>query len=86
MSNGAANCYLAVCCPPDSDAQRQALRSTYHKESGRSSVVRRAGADDALDWILQNFDLAPKGTLQPFKDAIAKLARENPAAPERTGT
>ena len=26
-------------------------------------------------FIFDNFDLAPKGTLQPFKDAIAALAR-----------
>jgi hypothetical protein len=32
-------------------------------------------ADSCAKVIYQHFDLAPQGSLQPFKDAIAALAR-----------
>jgi hypothetical protein len=71
--NGHANCILAVCCPPDSDGQRKALA-----EEMASSLSTASGEtyEDIARWILDNFDLAPKGSLQTFKDEIARLARE----------
>lgn len=81
--NGHANCILAVCCPPGSDNQRAALAEEMaialsNPPSSESAVIiSREKWDRIAGWVLKNFDLAPAGSLQPFKDAIAKLAREN---------
>lgn len=74
MSNGHANCILGVCCPPGSAQQKQALVGEI---IGKVPTINREHADVIATWLLENFDLAPVGTLQPLKDAIAKLAREN---------
>lgn len=72
MSNGHANCVLAVCCPPKSREQKNALAQMMAEAlRGTEDYSAIAG------WVVDNFDLAPSGTLQPFKDAVAKLAREN---------
>lgn len=70
--NGEANCILAVCCPPGSEAQSKALA----RELVKDGVCDKEYAPTVAKWLLKHFDLAPAGTLQPFKDAIAKLARE----------
>lgn len=71
--NGHINCLLAVCCPPDSEGQLHALA----EEIAAGIEWEKAPNPEAVAaWVLKNFDLAPKGTLQPFKDAIRDLARE----------
>jgi hypothetical protein len=72
MSNGAANCLLEVCCPT---AEAQAKMS---KKLMAETGVSKEYADKCAEWIYTHFDLAERGTLKPFKESIAKLARENP--------
>lgn len=74
MSNGVHNCLFAVCCPPKSARQKAALAKAMMESMGGTIDNYQKIAD----WMIENFDLAPSGTLQPFKDAIAQLARENP--------
>lgn len=76
--NGHVNCILAVCCPPDSDGQREALAEEIKKYFGwdDSMTAYQVSPDVIAGFVLENFDLAPKGSLQAFKDAIRDLARE----------
>lgn len=72
--NGLGNCIYAICCPPKSAKQKHALAEEMAKAmSGTAESYL-----DIASWVIENFDLAPTGTLQPFKDAIARFARENP--------
>ena len=64
------NCLLAICCPPLSQTQYDAMAKFLISEG-----VDANAAETCAKVIYQHFDLAPCGTLQPFKDAIAKLAR-----------
>lgn len=74
--NGAGNCIYAICCPPRSAQQKRALAGEMAKALGGTAEDHL----QAASWMVENFDLAPTGTLQPFKDAIARFARGNPAA------
>lgn len=72
MSNGEFNCAALICCPPESKAANAAT----------AKILKDAGCDpDAADksapYVQKCFDLAKKGTLQPFKDWVAKEARGN---------
>lgn len=69
--NGEVNCILGVCCPPGGEGQRAALTREMNKSLGSNGDCRKYA-----DWMIDNFDLAPKGSLQPFKDEVARLARE----------
>lgn len=64
------NCILAVCCPPASTTQQTALAMFLS-----SHGVDTAASAACASVILKHFDLAPAGSLQAFKDAIATLAR-----------
>lgn len=70
MGNPTLNCAGLICCTPGSKnaivATAQAL-----KDQGCDPDV----ADKAAPYIQQAFDLAKKGTLQPFKDWVAEEAR-----------
>lgn len=68
MGDPILNCVLAVCCPPLSQGQHDAL-ARFLREHGVEN------GDEVAEVMLKHFDLAPQGTLQPFKDSIAKLAR-----------
>ena len=70
--NGQANCILEVCCRT---AQAQ---KTFADLLVRDTGVSQEYADKCAVWVYERFDLAARGTLQPFKQSIAKLARENP--------
>lgn len=74
MSNGAYCCAIGECCPPGSAKQHAALSKLIREDY---PLVPQQYADQAAEWILKNFDLAPVGTLTEFKHAIAKLAREH---------
>lgn len=71
-------CILAVCCPGGSDRQREALAealdAAYREDP---NGVDRTTARQHADWILDHFDLAPKGTLDPLKQEVARLAKGN---------
>lgn len=70
MSNGGRPCcLLGVCCAA---VER---RGEFVKELVHDLDHTEAQAAAVADWILEHFDLAPKGTLQPLVDAIADLAR-----------
>lgn len=71
--NGHANCIYAICCPPNSPQQISALAEEM-MAAGLGLTEESTYAVAA--WVLKNFDLAPHGSLQPFKNEIARLARE----------
>jgi len=69
--NGQANCILEVCCLT---AQAQAmLARKFVAETG----VSQEYAEKCAAVVYAHFDLAERGTLKPFKESIARLAREN---------
>ena len=68
--NGRANCILQVCCR-QADAEVALADQMVEDLSADTHEAKKYAK-----WMHANFDLAPKGTLQSFKDAIATLARE----------
>jgi len=73
-----ACCILAVCCPPGSHAQRKALADALDFGAlDEPTTLGRTVAEQHADWILDNFDLAPKGTLDGLKTSIAELVRKS---------
>ena len=69
--NGEVCCILAVCCPANSEKQRKALAN----EMAKALNGNPEDTQPAADWILENFDLAPAGSLTNLKTAVADLAR-----------
>jgi hypothetical protein len=79
MSNGddqqQVNCILEICCGGEGGHKRlHAMVKMLHHDLGDGPYR----GPDIATWILQRFDLAEKGTLKPFKDSIAALARGFP--------
>lgn len=72
--NGEVCCILGICCPPESAKQRTALAKQIRVDYPQ---VPMQYAEQAAEWMLKNFDLAPVGTLGGFKQAIARIAREH---------
>lgn len=71
MSNGSeACCAIGICCPPEAAARVTALAKIISDDS-----LVGAQAHAAAVCVLEHFDLAPKGTLQPLYDAILVLAK-----------
>lgn len=70
-------CILAVCCPGGSDRQRQALADALEgaQLDAEGGIGERSRERVYADWVLDHFDLAPKGTLDPLKEQIARLAK-----------
>ena len=62
------NCLLSICCPPE---RQTAVMATFLRERG----VDGHAAEATAKVICECFDVAPKGTLQPFIQEIARLAR-----------
>ena len=73
MSNGEVCCILGVCCPPDSPEQLNALA----KEIGKVTNWPEIDAVNVAKFMLDTFDLAPKGSLAGFVEEIARMARNN---------
>lgn len=73
MDNGEFNCALGVCCCEENcaDKRRRALASIITKGIGDGPFT----AAQMADFILNTFDLAEKGTLEPLFRSIAALAR-----------
>ena len=65
-----ANCVLEVCCGKDGK-QLQALTQVFQNEVG----LKPKEALAAATWVVTTLDLAPKGSLYAFKQAIAKYAK-----------
>lgn len=66
------NCVLEICCGGANSKQVHALTEVAEHAL---SFLSHDEAHDVADWIARNWDLAPKGTLYAFKQAIAKLAK-----------
>ena len=71
--NGEVCCILGICCPPASTQRRGALVKQLVTD-----LPTPITPEAVADWILANFDLAPKGTLQPFVDRVVAMARTKP--------
>ena len=69
------NCILEVCCGGPDSRQVEALTAVAQHAL---PFLSHSQAGEVADWIARNWDLAPKGSLYTFKQAIAKLARGNP--------
>lgn len=68
MNDPILNCALEICCGPEKAEQHLARAiSTYCGDE--------LTPENCASFILQCFDLAEKGTLKPFKDSVARLAR-----------
>lgn len=81
MANGHGNCIFGVCCPPESESQVEALAGEIDAATG--GALSKGKDEDSegwawgiARWILKTYDLAPKGSLQAFKDSIRDYARE----------
>lgn len=66
------NCILEVCCGGKDSKQKEALTEVAEHAL---PFLSHDEAVEVADWIARNWDLAPKGTLYEFKQAIAVLAR-----------
>ena len=62
------NCLLSICCPP---ARRVEVLTKWLTEQG----VDANAAESCAKCIDTHFDLAPKGSLQPLIQEVARLAR-----------
>ncbi len=77
--NGEVNCILGVCCPEGSEAQVDAL--ALEMEKGLPELDAEY-LHACARWVLENFDLAEKGTLTKIKASIARLARQPAHKPD----
>lgn len=66
------NCLTGVCCPPESPEQLS-MATKFMMDYG--GCADHATAEKCAAAMLKHFDLAEKGTLQPLKASIARLAR-----------
>jgi len=66
------NCILEVCCGGPNSKQVKALTDVAEHAL---PFLSHEQAGEVAEWIARNWDLAPKGTLYAFKQAIAKLAK-----------
>lgn len=72
MSNGAECCVLGICCPPRSAEQTAGLV----EEMVHAGICDEATAAPIAAWLLNEYDLAPAGTLDDLKKQIAKIVRK----------
>lgn len=81
MSNGddnaQVNCILGVCCDSEAEGDAKKVKALVEVLTKNLGPGKHSLHDVAVS-MLHSFDFAEKGTLQPFKDSIAKLARGNP--------
>jgi hypothetical protein len=70
--NGEVCCILGVCCPPGSVGQVNSLATELVKAKVCDEVNE---AHAIAAWIYENFDLGPKGLVQPLLKAGHKLHR-----------
>ena len=66
------NCVLEICCGGVNSKQVQALTQVVQHAFPWATHDQ---AGEIADWVCRNWDLAPKGTLYAFKQAIATLAK-----------
>lgn len=66
------NCILEVCCGGADSKQVEALTEVAKHAL---PFLAPGQAQQVAEWIARNWDLAPKGTLYAFKQAIATYAK-----------
>ena len=72
MSNGSeACCALGICCPPASAEQIAGLAKILTDNAARGKFT----AESAATVILEHFDLAPKGMLQPLLVEAVRMSK-----------
>ncbi len=69
--NGEVCCILGVCCPT-TDEQATALAT----EMSTDLHMPNEHAAPIAKWLLTHFDLAPAGTLAPYRNAILSHERK----------
>lgn len=85
MSNGIRCCILGICCPPGSPAAKKALEDEINAGLDTSGWTEDEDSESCIpaiaSWILDNYDLAPKGFVQSIVDfygpEFAKLNRKH---------
>ena len=84
--NGQACCILGVCCRSGSVEQREALAKALSEvlRDAPGGLGERSLERTFADYIIDNFDLAPQGSLEALKQAVAQMApgRSDHAAKE----
>lgn len=68
---GSECCILEICC----GGSRQ-IEELAKKLNDRVDGINLREATRVAEYIIQMYDLAPAGTLRPFKRAIAEMARK----------
>lgn len=71
-SDQQANCVMEICCGGKDSKQVHALTEVAEHAL---PFLSHGQAGQVAEWIARNWDLAPKGTLYAFKQAIAKYAK-----------
>jgi hypothetical protein len=72
MSNGSeACCAIGICCPPASAERVTALAKILTDNTSGHALT----AQEAAACVLEHFDLAIKGTLQPLIDSVVFLSK-----------
>ena len=76
MDEKQVNCVIgACCCEADcSEKKRKALAQILHAGLGHGPYA----AEQIADFLLSHFDFAPKGTLTPLMETVAKLIKAGP--------
>jgi hypothetical protein len=71
------NCLLGICCPPGSPEAKAAL-ATEIVTGLELDKPSEEVAEEIARWLLDNYDLAPHGSLRQLFADVAAFARENP--------
>ncbi len=71
MSNGAECCAIGVCCPGDDAARSASLAKILVRDGG----ISKDASEKAASCVIETFDLALKGTLEPLIESITKMAK-----------
>jgi len=72
QSEDIENCILGICCEPT--RQMKALAKKLHEDTKLADPI----AMTVAAWILDHYDLAPKGDLESLFKHVAEMAREYP--------
>jgi hypothetical protein len=71
-SDAQLNCAYEICCGGVNSKQVEALTEIAEHAL---PFLSSGEAKQVAEWIARNYDLAPKGSLYDFKQAIAKYAK-----------
>lgn len=82
-------CILKICCPPSGETAASsdppkhtkalaAFISRKVRERGGTVSISAAAAMVVAEALTVEFDFAPAGTLDPFVQAVAAMARQHP--------